>query len=181
MDKYPQSEVLSKETGFFRDYGANPYIGYDNVNQFPFLFDGDIDDRLRAMTRVLGIDLGENSAAYVYDHLVENLVINDTLGDTLIVAFWKAGTASAVDSAFIPNGRDVGTTGVFLRTLDDQVLNFIANSDGTFTDEETGSTWDILGEALDGPLSGKSLVSIPHHDTFWFAWAAFIPDSSLTE
>jgi hypothetical protein len=178
---YPTSQVLSKETGFFRNYGSNPYVGYDNVNQFPLLFDGPIDDRLRAMTRVLGVVLGENNAAYVYDRLVEDRVINDTLGETPVAVFWKEGTASAVDSARISEGRDVGTTGVFYRSLDGVEFTFTANPDGTFTDTETGSTWDILGVAVDGPLMGKSLESIPHHDTFWFAWAAFIPDSKVTE
>ena len=53
--------------------------------------------------------------------------------------------------------------------------------DGTFSDQETGSIWDILGEAIDGPLKGTLLSSIPNHDTFWFAWAAFVPPDTLAE
>ncbi len=179
--KYPGSQVLSKDTGFNRSYGLNPYAGYDDVNQFPFLFDGGLDDRLLPMTRVLGVEVEGQGAAYVYDRLIEDLAINDTLSENSIVAFWKAGTASAVDASSISEGRDVGTTGVFLRTVGEQVLTFTANEDGTFRDTETGSTWDILGEAIDGPLKGEFLTAIPHHDTFWFAWAAFVPDAALTE
>jgi hypothetical protein len=137
---YPGGQVLSKETGFFRNYGMNAYIGYDDVNQSPFLFDGPSDDRLRPMTWVLGVVYGEYSTAFVYDQLVEEGVINDVLGDIPVTAFWKSGTASAVDAGKISEGRDVGTTGVFMSTLDDQVLTFKSNLDGTFTDEETGST-----------------------------------------
>jgi hypothetical protein len=178
---FPGSQVLSKDTGFNRDYGLNPYAGYDNVNQFPFLFDGQVDDRLLPMTRVLGVEKDGNAVAFVYDRLIEDRVVHDTLGENKIVAFWRAGTASAVDTTFIPDGRDVGSTGVFLTSVDDQALTFTATGDGTFKDVETGSTWDILGEAIDGPLMGKTLSALPHHDTFWFAWAAFVPDGALTE
>ncbi|MEJ2413232.1 MAG: DUF3179 domain-containing (seleno)protein, partial [Anaerolineales bacterium] len=30
--------VLSKDTGFNRSYGRNPYPGYDNINNHPFAF-----------------------------------------------------------------------------------------------------------------------------------------------
>jgi hypothetical protein len=133
------------------------------------------------MARVLGILLenGEGGA-FSLDLLMENLVQNEILGDTPIVIFWKSGTSSAVDQGTISEGRDVGTTAVFLSTADDQVLTFSANNDGTYSDQETSSTWDIFGEAVAGPLMGTQLISLPHHDTFWFAWAAFVPEGSLT-
>lgn len=180
--KHPEGQVLSIETGFPRSYGRNPYTGYDNINSYPFAYSGDLNDRLPPMARVLGILLedGEGSA-YSFDLLKENQVMNESLGETSIAIFWKSGTASAVDSSTISEGRDVGTTGVFLRTVDDQVLTFAAKDDGTFEDQETGSVWDILGEAIAGPLAGTRLLSLPHHDTFWFAWAAFVADGSLTK
>ncbi|MFO7544482.1 MAG: hypothetical protein R6W77_03200 [Trueperaceae bacterium] len=32
--------VLSRDTGYDRPYGANPYVGYDDVDAPAFLFDG---------------------------------------------------------------------------------------------------------------------------------------------
>jgi len=107
--------------------------------------------------------------------------MNESLADMPVTIFWKSGTASALDSGSISEGRDVGTTGVFSRYVNDQVLTFIAKEDGTFEDQETSSTWDILGEAINGPLLGTRLLPLPHHDTFWFAWAAFVPDGSLAQ
>lgn len=46
-------------------------------------------------------------------------------------------------------------------------------------DDETGSRWDIFGIALDGPLAGERLVAVEHVDTFWFAWAAYQPDTRI--
>ena len=43
---YPRGDVLSRDTGFLRRYGENPYVGYDNIEQYPFLFHGKIDKRL---------------------------------------------------------------------------------------------------------------------------------------
>jgi hypothetical protein len=108
-------------------------------------------------------------------------VLNEKLGEVPVVLFWKSGTASALDSGSIADGRDVGTTGVFSAQIDDQELTFSTLEDGLFLDQETGSTWDIFGDAIDGPLAGSSLDPIPHHDTFWFAWAVFVPDGELKE
>ena len=179
--KYPDGKVLSRDTGYLRDYGTNPYPGYDNINQFPFLFDGQVDDRYLPMTRVLGVEVGGVNKAFVYDLLVENKVLNHRLGGEAIVVFWKAGTNSAVDTSSIAEGRDVGTTGVFLRNVSDQELTFTANKDGTFEDNETSSTWDILGTAMAGPLQGENLMALAHYDTFWFVWAAFVPEGSVLD
>jgi hypothetical protein len=180
--KYPDGQVLSIETGFSRSYGRNPYPGYDNVNSLPFAFTGVYDGQLPAMARVVGILLEDvQGGAFSLDLLRENKVVNETVGEIPIVIFWKAGTASAVDSRNISEGRDVGTTGVYRSEVNGEILTFSAGDHGQFTDLETESVWDITGEAVSGPLRGTSLVPLPHHDTFWFAWAAFVPESSLTE
>ena len=181
-NQYPDGQVLSIETGFVRSYGRNPYSGYDNVSSYPFAFTGDLNDQLPAMARVVGINLDGNlGGAYSLDLMQEKLVLNEILGELPVAIFWKSGTASALDSSTIANGRDVGTTGVFDRQVNSQVLTFTALENGLFLDQETGSTWDILGLAVDGPLAGNKMVPMAHHDTFWFAWAAFVPGGSLTQ
>ena len=179
---HPEGQVLSIDTGFVRSYGRNPYAGYDDVNNLPFAFTGDLDGLLPPMTRVVGV-LAENGqgGAFVRELIQEKQVLNEDLEGTPIVIFWKEGTASALDSGSIPDGRDVGTTAVFSRDINGQTLTFEANGDGTFTDQETGSVWDILGAAREGPLENNQLNPLPHHDTFWFAWAAFVPEGDLKQ
>ena len=46
-------------------------------------------------------------------------------------------------------------------------------------DEQSGSTWNIVGQAIDGPLAGEQLTPIVHGDHFWFSWAAFKPDTII--
>ena len=98
-------------------------------------------------------------------------------GGHALVAWWAAGTSSALESASIVEGADVGATGVFVPEADGAPLTFSAEGDGTFTDAETGSTWNLLGEAVDGELAGTRLDAYVHVDTFWFAWSTFRPDT----
>jgi len=49
----------------------------------------------------------------------------------------------------------------------------ISNFFNIFGTSETGSTWNVLGEATDGPLAGKQLKRPLSINAFWFAWGAF--------
>jgi hypothetical protein len=175
---HPDGLVLSRETGFNRRYGQNPYVGYDTVGQNPFLFTGEIDGRLPAMVRVITLSLGEADIAYPLPTLAEMGTINDEQAGQPIVVFHTPGTSSALGAAVIAQAEDVGATGVFDPVLDGQQLTFRAE-DGRFIDEQTGSTWNILGQAVDGPLAGSQLDRLVHADHFWFSWAAFKPDTII--
>jgi hypothetical protein len=41
--------------------------------------------------------------------------------------------------------------------------------DGQFQDRETGSTWNLLGEAVGGPSQGEKLEAVVHGNHFWFS------------
>ncbi len=176
----PDALVLSRDTGFSRDYGRNPYPGYDDVNTAPFLFDGEVDGRLAAKQRVVGIELDGDAVAVRLDELADDGVRAVEVGGRELVVWVAAGTASALDRGTISGGRDVGSTGVFVPEVDGQALDFRADTDG-FIDEQTGTRWNVLGHAVDGPLSGASLEPVAHVDTFWFAWGAFRPESRIVD
>ncbi len=175
---HPDGLVLSRETGFARNYGENPYVGYDSIKENPFLFTGPLDERLLPMTRVVTLSLGNVDVAYPVEILAEAGVIHDTQDGQDLVLFHKAGTASALDTRVIADGDDVGATAVYDPNLDGQKLTFSREGD-LFVDAETGSVWNILGEALEGPLAGSQLTPIAHADHFWFSWAAFRPDTII--
>ena len=176
--EFPDGEVLAIPAEFSRSYGQNPYTGYDSTDR-PFLYDGVLDARLPATERVVGISLNDNAKAYAFSTLAQQGVVNDEIGGTPLVIFFKGGVSSALDTPLINQGRDVGGTVVFDRQLDNQVLTFEAMADGTFNDTETGSTWNIIGEAIAGPLAGNQLTRVVAFDHFWFAWQAFYPQTEL--
>ena len=173
---YPEGVVLSRDTGYSRDYGRNPYAGYDRADQTPFLFDGELDGRLLPMERVVTVSFEGVDVAYPLSVLSEVHVVEDAPGGVDLVIWHVPGTSSALDAATIAQGEDVGATGVFDPVLDGRKLSF-RFEDSAFVDEETGSTWNVLGQAIDGPLAGERLTPIVHGNHFWFAWAAFKPDT----
>jgi len=179
-DLYPNGKVLSRDTGHPRDYGRNPYYGYDDINQTPFLFDGATPDQLPPMARVLTVDLNGEAVAYPYDVLSELNVINDIVGGNDVAIFWTEGTASALDTSNIPEGREVGSAVTYSRVLDDTTLDF-EFKDGRILDKQTGSEWNIFGLAVAGKLKDKQLTSVVSINHFWFSWAAFKPETRIYE
>ncbi len=178
--QFPAGTVLSRETGYDRSYGSNPYAGYDQVDAPPFLFDGVVDGQLPPKERVVTVSRGGEDVAYPFSMLSERRIIADTVGGEPIVVFFQPGTASALDQSQIAASRDVGATGVYSPVIDGQELTFNWE-DGAFVDTMTGSRWSILGEAVAGPLAGKQLLPVVHGNHFWFAWAAFKPQTRIGE
>jgi hypothetical protein len=171
---HSDGEVLSRDTGHVRSYGQNPYAGYDTISNSPFALSPDvlanIDERLLPMERVVAVEFESETIAYPFSQLDELGAVNDELSGSPVVVFWQAGT----QSTFGNNGGDTGSTGVFLRELEGEVLSFVA-VEGGFEDEATGSTWNILGEAIAGPLAGAQLDRVVSAEHFWFAWVVFKP------
>ena len=179
-ERRPDGLVMSRETGHNRQYGTNPYSNYDSRPGRPFLFRGEIDQRLdSAVDHVLAAIIGESAKAYPFEILRQEGVINDAIGDTPIVVFFQSGVASALGDSVIDSARDIGTAGMYQSSFDGEVLHFVANDDGSFTDEETGSSWNAFGEAIVGELAGSQLNWVHAFPHFWFAWAAFHPDTDV--
>ena len=179
---YPDGLVLSTDTGAQRDYGTNPYEGYDDEDQ-PFLFTGDPDPRLPSKEHILGIAGGDETIAFPFSELASRAsggatVVQGSFGGERLVIFWQAGTVSALDAAQIPDSADVGAAAAYRPEADGRLLSF-AVQDGRIVDEQTGSLWSISGRSFDGPLAGKQLEVAVATDSFWFDWAAFHPDTEI--
>ena len=177
LSAHPEGHVLSLDTGHARRYGQNPYESYDTSSQ-PFLFSGPFDDRLEPMTRVLALRAGDEGAVVPLDVLAERRVVPFSFAGRELVALYESGTASALDTGAIAEGRDVGATGVFVRSLDGQPLDLSLGADGGFVDATTGVAYDILGRPSDASGTG-ALEPVEHLDTFWFAAAAFYSDAEI--
>ena len=186
LDEHPNGLVLTRPGGFGRSYGNNPYVNYDAPDGKPIFPVGAPDPSLPPQTRVLVIRHSGESVAVQHDTLQSQGVLSLELGGSPVVAFHLPGTATPIQNQQVAFGRDVGATGVFDPSVDGQVLTFTRVPDaassagpGGFTDDQTDTTWSILGRALDGPLAGTRLQPIEHIDTFWFAAAAYDPDIDL--
>ncbi|MBU2993671.1 DUF3179 domain-containing protein [Octadecabacter sp. 1_MG-2023] len=87
-----------------RNYGANPYVQYDSSHR-PFLFSGELPPHdIPALARVVRV----GDAAWPMTRIAQAGEVEE---DGVVLS-WAAGQASALDSAAIGNGRDVGTVRV---------------------------------------------------------------------
>lgn len=175
---HPKTKILSKDTGFYRAYGKNPYSGYDNINSNPFLLDTKADDRLAPMRRVATIELNNKTKAYSYKILKEKNIINDIFQEKNIVVLYKQNILSALDASKIKNSKEVGTASVFEAKVDNKPLEFYSKNNNFF-DKQTNSQWNIFGKAVEGELKGTQLKQLSSGSHFWFAWAVFKPDTII--
>ena len=174
---YPDATVLSRETGYSRPYGSNPYAGYDSSTQ-PFLLRSTPDPRLPAMERVLHVAAGGTERIYPYGAFADEPIINDEVGDEPVVVMSRSGTLSVLDEPRISDSRRIPSAAAYSRRLEDRVLEFDLR-DGRIVDAATGSRWNVFGEAVEGPLAGSRLAPLSRGEHFAFAWLAFHPDADV--
>lgn len=166
LEEHPETLVLSRETGFARSYERDVFAGYrDQVNDERFAFPVSaeaLDGRLAPGDEVLGLSVGGDSRAYSARAL-GNAAVNDSLGGEEIVVF---STASGPTAA------------AYLADAGDGRLAF-SYADGQYRDAETGSLWNLSGEAVSGPMEGTTLEPLPGRYTFWFAYIAAFPEADV--
>ena len=178
-EQYPQGKVLSKQTGYNRDYGSNPYQGYDDVESSPFLYDKTQEDnRLKPMERVLTLHHKGETIGYPFKITRQNKVTHDTVAGEPVVVFHTGGAVSALDNSRISESREIGSNGVYSPVLDGRHLQFDWRSQA-ITDLSTGSQWTIGGKAVSGELKGAQLTPLTYANYFSFALYAFYPEVQL--
>ena len=104
-ERHPEGLVLVPNEARLRDYGRNPYVGYDTAAR-PFLFDGIYDGPGSPLMRVVVVD----GLARAYS--LERLRRDGEVVDPPFVIRWRPGQSSALDTPQIDRGRDVGTVTV---------------------------------------------------------------------
>ncbi len=163
---HPNTQVLSPEDTDFEgaDEVRYPYGDYRFPQNEDLVFeDTPVDDRRPPKERVLGIPVGEDGGvALPFGALDEGSparVVNLTVDGTQVTVFWSREAEGAMayetsTSFFVENGRIV--------------------------DDATGSVWTVDGRAVLGNREGERLEPVDKaYVAFWFAWAAFHPETTL--
>jgi len=174
---FPSGKVLGRPTGHNRPYGSTPYAGYEQAGRvmFPALVKRPIGPPLQ---RVVSFTLEGKSRAYTFGRLRQAGVVDGKIKKTRYVVFYDGAALSTMEQKQIARSRQVGSAGVFSPELDGTLLKF-RFTDGKILDKGTGSTWNVLGMATDGALTGQRLKVIPHGVFYAFAWMAFAPKTDL--
>lgn len=165
-DEHPDTQVLSAaQLDQHEDEVVDPYSGYYSSG-VAGLLGGDVDPRLPPKSLVVGLAAGTTFRAYPLQTIREEILIHDVIGGFPILV----GFDAALETAF-----------VYRRRVDDRVLTFEPAQDTeTVRDIETGTTWDLQGgRAIEGDLAGTQLERLNAPLVFWFAWAAYHPDTDI--
>jgi len=160
---FPNSEVLTGETGFDRDYSSYPYgrnySSDDNNIVFPINRE---DDRL---------DRKELGHGVLYNLDLHVFVLSDFPDSTVTVNRNVAGE----DLVIIGNARQDFITSYSAVASDGTELRFSVSDQEppALLEDEEGNTWNYFGEAISGPRTGEKLKPIRSYNAYWFAWADF--------
>jgi hypothetical protein len=166
QELHPETLVLSRETGFNRDYSRDPFgslIQSLNRGQFPFpVSEAGRDNRLQPGEKVLVIKVGNDVKAYPLQRL-ESMAIMDEVGEFPIVIFTDPDRLGGA---------------AYGRRVEGQVLSFILEN-GRYIDLETRSIWELSGNASAGPLAGVQLTPIASKTAFWYSIVAAEPEITV--
>jgi hypothetical protein len=84
IQKYPDTMVLSTDTGYTRDYSVDPYEGYNRIGSLMFPV-GDVRKDLPPKERVLGIELDSKAKAYPLSVLRKSSgILKDNIGGNVV-------------------------------------------------------------------------------------------------
>lgn len=167
---YPRARVLSRQTGFKRDYARDPYGSYQKAgtyydsggSYFPLT---NVNLSLPAKTRILGVRADKAAIAIVLDAVRRDQAANAPFGLTPLAAFWDP---------------DLDTARVYSAILGSDTLHFTVQGKAIL-DRQTRSTWDARGRCTEGRLRGRSLTPVMAIPSMWFAWTAFFPRTMVYE
>ena len=95
--RHPDTRVLSEDTGFIRDYGRSPYLGYAKARALYFPVEGPRAPHYHPKEPVLGVEVDGQFKAYPFSELAKQgrSSISDTLGGKKIWIEWDAEAYSA--------------------------------------------------------------------------------------
>jgi hypothetical protein len=167
-EMYPDSKVMSTETGYQRSYTVYPYGAYllrDDMLLFPV---ANSDDRLPNKQRVHGVVISGSVRVYPFSMFGESVIARQETyrGKEIVVA------GSEKDNFIVSYFTDPG---------DGTVLHFKGVQDKypvVMTDQEC-NLWDVFGRAVEGPRAGTQLEPTMGFMGYWLTFPAFYPGATI--
>lgn len=160
-DSFPNSLVLTANTGFNKPYGDYPYGAYKTDHNFFLFVPSPINPALPNKQRIYAIMDDTESKVYQFSDFIGGNAIRDTFLDT---EYLVVGDENLIVAFKMNNG-----TSNLNFTYDYQ------DSEIFFSDNE-GNKWNMFGNAIEGPRTGQRLNSAQSVTSMWFAIAAFFPN-----
>ncbi len=160
---YPNSLVMTRETGFNRNYNNYPYGDYrTNHNNLIFPVSNN-DTRLPAKERVLGVLTDSKNKVYPIASFGDGQVIIDNFPNKEIIVI------GSNTENFLIAYRNEGL----------ENLNYVSGQGVVVAEDDNGNKISISGEIVEGPLAGTQLEPVESILGYYFSLAAFYPDIEI--
>lgn len=163
--RYPNTRVLSLETGFVRNYDEGAYRTADAEEERPAFPVPRIDERLGPMERVLGVTVGGARKAYPLSAVETSGIVRDTLG--------------GVDIVILSPGSGRGAT--VYETLGTGFGALSGPADDRIVTDGDDLTWFVDDERLLNARNSRVRSALPSQVAYWFAWSGAFPGAALWE
>jgi len=161
---YPNSEVLSIDTGFSRSYGNYPYGNYKTDHEFFIFSVSPRNNSLPNKERVYAIINDGKSKVYQFEKFKNGrIVVENFNGTTYLIV----GDENIINSFVLES------------TTVDLSFEYVFNNSEAFFKDNEGNKWSVFGTAIEGPRAGQVLKSTKSVVSYWFAIAAFYPSPEI--
>ena len=175
--QHPETRVLALETGFERYYLPGAVYGdyfSSDATMFPVWQRA---DQLAAKDRIYALRVGGIPKAYPLARLVEEIVVNDTIGDTNVVLVATRGRVT-VNGSSLRSGNVTYDAGGEVRAFLRGEETFAPGVGPDAVVDTRGREWLITEEGLRSP-DGKLAPRLSGHLSYWFGWFAFFPHTLI--
>lgn len=176
---YLDTWIVSRNTGHDFLYTLYPYGNYRTPSNASLHYPtaAPVDRRRLPKERVIGVPAGSGGVAFPLADL-QAAAVNDQPGSAG-TSVWAASAMAGGEPVVAFWNTQARSARIFRPRAAGRALTFEV-VEGRRRDRETGSVWNFNGRAVEGPLEGERLEPQPDaYHAFWFAWAAFQPDTDL--
>lgn len=163
---YPDSKVVSTSTGHSRNYNRFPYGDYRTNHNFLLFPVSNNDNRLPRKERILGIFHNNLAAAFRFSSDNLSITKSNIGGLNIAVITSKNDNFIVAYQTELENGEIVD-------------LDLLENEMPIILQDSNSNKYDLFGEIVNGPNKGERLKSVTQFVAYWFAWAAFYPQTTL--
>jgi len=160
---YPNSLVMTLETGFSRNYNLFPYGDYVTNNNNLLFPVNNVDNRLPAKDRVLAVLSNSQNKLYPLGEFGDGRIVMDNF-DTNEILVFGSQTRNFL-TVFYNEGLENVT--------------YVSGTDEVVAEDSNGNKISISGKIVEGPLAGKQLLEVESILGYYFALAAFYPDIEI--
>lgn len=163
---YPNSDVLSPDTGWPRNYSIYPYGDYKTNHDFLLFPAAPLSTIFPNKKRVFAILDRKQAKVYKFEDFEGGNIIKDSFNG---VEFVLVGDENFIAAYHLPSEFQNRT----------YTYEVVPGENSSVFKDDRGSRYSIFGQVVEGTNAGLQLVQARSVTSYWFAVAAFYPNPEI--